>query len=172
MFSFYLKLKNNTLHLNYSIMKYYIIIIMLFFFGNITAQSEAETEVKQTIETFFEGFHKQDSTIMNSIIYKDIKLQSIGKNREGALELTTTVYSKFLKSIVSIPQDQKFEEKILNYTIQIDGNMANAWTDYQFWFNGQFSHCGVNSFQLIKENNTWKIFYLVDTRRREGCNKE
>ena len=45
--------------------------------------------------------------------------------------------------------------------------MANAWTPYQFWFNDQFSHCGVNSFQLIKVDNTWKIFFLVDTRRKD-----
>ncbi|MEJ6791167.1 MAG: nuclear transport factor 2 family protein [Lacinutrix sp.] len=151
-------------------MKYYILVITLFFLGNSNAQSELDKEileVKQTIETFFEGFHKQDSIILKSVIYKEIKLQSIGKNREGVLELTTTENSKFLKSIVSIPEGQDFQEKILSCNIQVDGNMANAWTDYQFWFNGQFSHCGVNSFQLIKENKTWKIFYLVDTRRIE-----
>ncbi|WP_034059218.1 nuclear transport factor 2 family protein [Lacinutrix jangbogonensis] len=152
-------------------MKYFVIIFTLFFFGNINAQSEAETQVKQTIETFFEGFHKQDSTIMMSLMHKDLQLQSIGKNKEGVLQLSTTKASDFIKSIVSIPKDQKFEEKILSYNIQIDGNMANAWTAYEFWFNGQFSHCGVNSFQLIKENDTWQIFYLVDTRRREGCGK-
>ena len=152
-------------------MKYYIIIISLFFFGNINAQSEAETQVKQTIETFFKGFHKQDSTIIKSVVYKEVKLQSIGKNREGAIELSTSDFSKFIKSIVSISKDKKFEEKILSYNIQIDGNMANAWTEYEFWFNGQFSHCGVNSFQLIKENENWKIFYLVDTRSRKRCEK-
>ncbi len=47
--------------------------------------------------------------------------------------------------------------------------MANAWTPYEFWYNGNFSHCGVNSFQLIKKDEKWKIIYLVDTRRKEGC---
>jgi hypothetical protein len=152
-------------------MKYYFLIITLFFLGSSQAQSVEETKVKQTIERFFEGFHKQDSLLIKLEIHKDLKLQSIGKNREGVVQLTTTEASKFLKSIVSIPKEQEFEEKILNYNIHIDGAMANVWTDYQFWFNGQFSHCGVNSFQLIKENDTWKIFYLVDTRRREGCEK-
>ena len=47
--------------------------------------------------------------------------------------------------------------------------MANVWTAYSFYFDGKFSHCGVNSFQLLKEAGEWKIFYLVDTRRKEGC---
>ena len=75
--------------------------------------------------------------------------------------------SKFITSILSIPENQKFEEKLLSFDIKIDGNMANAWTPYEFWFNDQFSHCGVNSFQLIKVDNAWKIFFLVDTRRKD-----
>jgi hypothetical protein len=55
------------------------------------------------------------------------------------------------------------------YNIQIDGAMANAWTSYEFWVNGSFSHCGVNSFQLFKDEGAWKIIYLIDTRRKEGC---
>lgn len=150
-------------------MNYYITLLFLVFFGSVSAQTVAETEVKQTITTFFEGFHKQDSTIIKRVVFKDIVLQSIGNNKEGILQLKTQDFSEFLKAIVSIPKDQKFEEKLLSYHIQIDGSMAHVWTPYEFWFNGVFSHCGVNSFQLIKENDQWKIFYLVDTRRRDGC---
>jgi hypothetical protein len=74
-----------------------------------------------------------------------------------------------VKSIARIPKDKKFEEKLLGFNIQVDGNMANAWTPYEFWYEGEFSHCGVNSFQLIKDDGEWKIIYLVDTRRKEGC---
>lgn len=150
-------------------MNYYITLLFLVFFGSVSAQTVAETEVKQTITTFFEGFHKQDSTIIKRVVFKDIVLQSIGNNKEGILQLKTQDFSEFLKAIVSIPKDQKFEEKLLSYHIQIDGSMAHVWTPYEFWFNGVFSHCGVNSFQLIKENDQWKIFCLVDTRRRDGC---
>ena len=47
--------------------------------------------------------------------------------------------------------------------------MASVWTPYEFYFNGTFSHCGANSFQLFKEDNQWKIIFLVDIRRRENC---
>ena len=150
-------------------MNHFLVFISFFFIVSVNAQAEAEKEVKQTIERFFEGFHKQDSTIIKSTIYKEIKMQSIGKNREGVAKIRTEDFNKFLKSIVSIPKDKKFEEKLLDFSIQVDGNMANAWTKYEFWMNGQFSHCGVNSFQLFNDNGSWKIIYLVDTRRREGC---
>lgn len=146
-------------------MKSFFYIILLLISVETFAQSEAE--VQKTIETFFEGFHKQDSTLLNQVVYKDVKLQTIATNREGKTILHTEDYDKFITSILSIPENQKFEEKLLSFDIKIDGNMANAWTPYEFWFNDQFSHCGVNSFQLIKVDNVWKIFFLVDTRRKD-----
>jgi len=47
--------------------------------------------------------------------------------------------------------------------------MANACSPYEFWYMEKMSHCGVNSFQLKKEGDAWKIIYLVHTRRRSGC---
>jgi hypothetical protein len=29
----------------------------------------------------------------------------------------------------------------------------------------------VNSFQLIKLDGKWKISYIIDTRKKEGCEK-
>ncbi|MBB3122792.1 hypothetical protein FHS04_000280 [Mesoflavibacter sabulilitoris] len=142
---------------------FYVILLLI----SVETFAQSEAEVQKTIETFFEGFHKQDSTLLNQVVYKDVTLQTIVINREGKTILHTEDYSNFITSILSIPKNQKFKEKLLDFDIKIDGNMANAWTPYQFWFNDQFSHCGVNSFQLIKVDNAWKIFSLVDTRRKD-----
>lgn len=136
---------------------------------NINAQNSESDNVKTKIIEFFDAFHKQDTTALKSMVTDNIILQSVSKNKEGKTVLRQDEFDKFLKSIASIPKDNTFEEKLLDFSIQVDGNMANAWTPYEFWFNGNFSHCGVNSFQLIKEEDTWKIIYLVDTRRRKGC---
>ena len=146
-----------------------ILFFMILVTSNITAQIDETAKVKSAIDTFFEGFHKQDSLMIRQVVSNDIMMQSIGKNREGEVNVRKQDFSKFLKSIVSIPEDKTFEEKLLDYTIKVDGNMANAWTPYEFWFNGEFSHCGVNSFQLFKDNGQWKIIYLIDTRRKTDC---
>lgn len=133
------------------------------------AQTKEDAKVKATIISFFDAFHQQDTLTLKAMAKGNIKLQSIAKNKEGKTLFKEDNYYDFITSIASIPKDKKFEEKLLGFDIKIDGNMANAWTPYEFWFDGNFSHCGVNSFQLIKENDTWKIIYLVDTRRRQGC---
>ncbi|MGK0322749.1 MAG: hypothetical protein ACJARX_001374 [Psychroserpens sp.] len=128
--------------------------------------SETDT-VKSTIEQFFEGFHKQDSTLILKTIHNAIKIQSIGNTKEGKPVLNTLEFAIFLNAIVSIPKGKSFKEEILEYKIQLDGNMAHVWTPYKFWYDGNFSHCGVNSFQLFKEDGQWKIVYLIDTRRSD-----
>lgn len=152
-------------------MKKLILFIIFSLSLGIQAQDTDSEAVKTTIINFFEAFHKQDTTALKTMAKGDIKLQSISVNKEGKSVLTESEYNQFLKSIARIPKENTFEEKLLDFNIQVDGNMANAWTPYEFWYNGNFSHCGVNSFQLIKEDDEWKIIYLVDTRRREGCQK-
>ncbi|MFT2543406.1 hypothetical protein ACMWP9_36050, partial [Escherichia coli] len=61
------------------------------------------------------------------------------------------------------------DERIVFDVVKIDADLAIVWTPYQFYRNGTFSHCGVNSFQLVRLNGRWKIQYLIDTRRKTGC---
>jgi hypothetical protein len=51
----------------------------------------------------------------------------------------------------------------------MDGSLAAVWVDYAFYLNNTFSHCGVDSFHLVKTEEGWKIFNLVDTRRKSDC---
>ncbi|TYA59276.1 nuclear transport factor 2 family protein [Formosa maritima] len=146
-----------------------ITFLVLLITTTITAQHDEETQVKLAIDTFFEGFHKGDTTLMKSVMLDKFPTQTTFKSKEGKDVLATESSDKLILAIANRSADQKWDERLLGYNIQIDGNMANAWTPYEFWFNGQFSHCGVNSFQLFNDNGNWKIIYLIDTRRKEGC---
>ncbi len=148
------------------------LISLLLFSFLITVTSAQETEelkVENAIKTFFQGFHRQDSTAIRAAANGAIRMQTIGKNKQGEDSVRTVLFDDFVRSIVQIPDSVHFEERILSYKIQVDGSMAHAWTPYEFWFNEKFSHCGVNSFQLFKEGDTWKILSIMDTRRKEGC---
>ncbi len=137
--------------------------------GPNPSEEETKQKIKGVIETFFEGFHKQDSTIIKSTVADDVVLQTTGKGPNGKTMFKNEEFSGFLKSILSIPDSVKFEEKLTSFSIQVDRTMANAWVGYEFWVNGQFSHCGIDSFQLIDFDGKWKIVYLIDTRGKEGC---
>jgi len=149
----------------------YILFFFLVMNGTAVLAQESESEaVQKAIETFFNGFHKQDSVIIKQTVSNSIILETIAKDKDGHGYVRREQFKDFLKSIVGIPKTTKFDERILSYNIQVDGTMAHAWTPYEFWLDGKFHHCGVNSFQLFKDNENWKIIYLVDTRRKKGCN--
>ncbi len=136
---------------------------------SLSAQDSDKEAVQKTIETFFMGFHEQDSVIIKQTVAKGIILQRISQDSAGKTMVRTDDFSKFLKSIVSLPKESKFEEIIKSYNIQIDGPMANAWTPYECRLKDAFHHFGVNSFQLVKNDGAWKILYLVDTGRSADC---
>jgi len=138
----------------------------------MNAQESDEQKVKNTIDEFFEGFHKKDSVAVRKTVNAAIQMHTIGKNKEGKESISSVPFDNFLQAIVKIPDSVQFRELLLSYDIRIDGSMAHAWTPYEFWFNETFSHCGVNSFQLFKEGDEWKIISIMDTRRKEDCYTE
>jgi len=91
-------------------------------------------------------------------------LQTIARN--GTVR--TVAIKGFVAQISSLPKDSA-DERITFDLVKVDDGLAIAWTPYQFYYAGKFSHCGVNSFQLVRFNGIWKIQYLIDTRRRENC---
>jgi hypothetical protein len=93
-------------------------------------------------------------------------LQSIIESKTKGNNLSDESTNDFYKSIASIPSNAKFQEKILSYNVQIDRSMAHVWAPYEFYLNDKLSHTGVNTFTLFKEKDTWKIIYLIDTRKK------
>lgn len=95
-------------------------------------------------------------------------LQTIIKNKEGKVFVNREPLDSFLVAVAR-PHTEAYDERIVFDVVKIDGELAMVWAPYKFFLGDKFSHCGVDSFQLAKINGEWKIVYLVDTRRRQGC---
>lgn len=146
----------------------FLVFLAVSFIMNAQVSSE-EKAIKNTINTFFDGLHKGDSSIVNSTLHSTIKLQTTFTNKEGKNVLLTDSKQKVLTNIAKKNPEHTYLEKLLSWDIKIDGNLASVWTPYEFYLNEKFSHCGANSFQLFNEDGKWKIIYLVDMRRRTSC---
>lgn len=150
------------------------IFYLMFLFTGISDFSQGLQEknaAKQTIEEFFEAFHRQDSIALREIAHPSITMQSIAIDAEGRSTLSTVSFGNFLRSISSIPETTGFEEKLHSFDITVNGPMATVITPYSFWIDDKLSHCGVNTFQLFKESDEWKIIYIIDTRTQKGCDE-
>jgi hypothetical protein len=133
----------------------------------VNAQT-AEDSVKATVNNLFSAMKNADVALAQSVFADSAIMQTISRNKEGNTIVRTDHVSDFIGQVSKMPKDAA-DERITFDVVKIDGALAIAWTPYKFYYNGKFSHCGANSFQLVRFNGVWKIQYLVDTRRRVGC---
>ena len=54
-------------------------------------------------------------------------------------------------------------------TVLIRGPIAVIWGEYEFWIDGEFSHCGVDSADLVKISGEWKVANFMWTVEKENC---
>lgn len=143
---------------------------MIILLANISfaQQSGSVTkEVKNVVETMFRGMRLGDSAMVSSTFSKGLIMQTVAENK-GKIEVRTGDPAGFLK-FVGTPHKETYDERITFEKIQVDGDLANVWTNYKFYVGDKFSHCGVNSMTLVKEGDSWKLLHIIDTRRKENC---
>lgn len=127
----------------------------------------AEDSVKATVNTMFTAMRTGDAALFKTVFTNNALLQTIAR-KDGKQTVVTEDLNEFADFVGKLKKDSA-DERVIFETIKIDGQLAIAWTPYNFYHNGQFSHCGVNSFQLVRLEGIWKIQYIIDTRRRQGC---
>ena len=149
----------------------YIIALLCFTISAVSfSQNElSEDNAKMYVDVFFDGFHKGDSTKMKSVISPNLRIQNVYVNKEGSNVIAYVRAEDFIKVIAERSVEQKWEERILDYKVTIDGNLAHVWTPYQFYVGGEFRYCGANSFTLVSTDDGWKILNIIDSRRIAGC---
>ena len=149
-------------------MKYFFILLTLTVCGNFANAQTGEDSIKAVINTMFTAMKNADGEMLKSTFSDSIVFQSISRDKAGATVVRNESPTGFIKQI-SKATPGSLDERITFETIKIDGPLAFAWTPYSFYYNNNFSHCGVNSFQLVRFGGVWKIQYIIDTRRKDNC---
>lgn len=133
--------------------------------------SSAVAEVRAVVDNLFDALRAADTAAMHALFVGDVALLSV-QQRDGATTVSPTPLDAFLRSVASARAqnpDIVLDERIGRTTIEIDGDLAVAWTEYEFRVNDSFSHCGANLFTMARLDGEWRILQIADSRRREGC---
>jgi hypothetical protein len=142
-------------------------LFLFLLFGTTRAQTTADS-VKAAVNNLFTAMKQADSVALMHCFAPGAVLQTVVKDKQGVVSVRTEAISKFASSIGQLPKEAA-DERITFDMVKIDGDLAIAWTPYHFYFQQQLLHCGVNSFQLVRLAEGWKIQYIIDTRRKNGC---
>ena len=147
----------------------FLLLLCCFQFNSLSAQNHEERAlVEAKIYSLFEGMKLGDSAKVRSVFHSEASLFSTRFDEGGNSILTSIDLDKFILSIGE-NHIHVFDERLSKIDMSIDDNLAIVWAPYQFYIDDEFSHCGVNAFQLVKIDKVWKIIHLVDTRRKDDC---
>lgn len=134
---------------------------------NCLKGQSADDSVKSAVDQLFTAMKNADSALLVSSFADSAILQTFVE-KNGKVQIKTEVIADFASQVGKM-QKGILDERIQFDVVRIDGALAIVWAPYQFYYKGKFSHCGADSFQLVRINGKWKIQYLIDTRRSHGC---
>ncbi len=119
--------------------------------------------VMEPINRFFDAMRAGDSAMARSVFTDDAQLYRAQPNGLSGNSIDGIIRA------IGTPHDSVWDEVLWDTQVHIDGHLATVWTKYAFYVGPRFNHCGVDSIQLYRGTEGWKIFWITDTQRREGC---
>lgn len=121
------------------------------------------------IHNLFAGMLEADSSKVHSVFVEEATLSTVTVDKNGNPALRASTLQSFFHAIAT-PHPEPWSEMIWDPEIKSDGNFAQVWVKYAFYVGKTFSHCGVDAFHLVKnQEGHWKIFHLADTRHKDNC---
>lgn len=149
--------------------KFFLLFLLTGLICSTTFAQNDSVRVMQVINRLLFGMKTGNPELVSSAFDSAAVLMSIGK-AEGRTSVHNQSADQFLKAIAA-PHKQIWDERIFNPVIKMNDDLAFVWAEYSFYLGDQLNHCGIDSFQLVKRNGGWKILVIVDTRKKEGCEK-
>lgn len=64
------------------------------------------------------------------------------------------------------------KEEMYAPNVEVSGDWAMVWGRYVFWVNDKLSHCGINQFNLVRIEGSWKIANGASTIDPTDCSEK
>ncbi|MDX1532060.1 MAG: nuclear transport factor 2 family protein [Rhodothermales bacterium] len=126
-----------------------------------------EEEVRAAVVALFDAMRASDSSAVRAHFHPKAHLYSVTTTPAGERVVAESPIDRFVAVVGG--EHPTFDERIGPIDVRVDGDLATAWMAYAFYLGGEFSHCGVNAFQLARTDDGWKAIHITDTRRTDRC---
>ena len=120
------------------------------------AQNNEERAVIAAAQGIFDAMEALDEEAFRDSMVPEGFLLSVSS---GTTRRTTR--DQFAESLGS--RTTPIIERMWDPEVRIDGPLATLWTAYDLYRGDEFSHCGTDTFQLVKTTDGWKVVVLSFT---------
>lgn len=131
------------------------------------AQDTDEQQIISVVEEFFTALSNLDRQALQAVTVPGSLNISTSITADGETRLSILDYEGMLTAL-SRPRATPIE-RYWDATVLVQGSIAVFWAPYDFHIGGEFSHCGIDSFQLVKQEGQWLLSNLSWTRELENC---
>ena len=112
----------------------------------------------------FEAMRAKNAEAIRALFMPEGQLVAIDRPRAGTGPSTTRVFTpEAFAKLIAEAKAPEFVEKMARFNVQIYGDMALVFGPYTFHVGDKFSHCGTNSFHLVRTPGGWKIANAAST---------
>jgi ketosteroid isomerase-like protein len=135
--------------------------------GPRKATAAERADVMKAVEGFFQAMRARDSAGLANGFTSRANWVTVAY-RDGKASVNRRPAAADVGRMSRAPQD--LDERFLkDPVVRVDGDIALVWGSYQFKVGGKVSHCGYDSFHMLKENGAWRLEGGIYTVRPDGC---
>jgi len=133
-----------------------------------SANSQTDHElnaVMSVVNDWIETLETGDLSRRAELTIDGATIQRVVEQDDGSFELSMRVRHIDTTAVQNSVQIERYwDEQVL-----ISDRIAVFWAPYDFWIDGEFSHCGTDVFDLVKSENEWKLSSMMYTIQRSDC---
>ena len=130
------------------------------------ARADEEAAVRAAVEQIFEGMRASDADLVRDVFAPDARFAVVDTS-EGAARVGAQPVDGWLQALAA--SERRWDERLYDVEVRVDGAMASVWAPYTFYLDGAVRHCGINSIELLRDADGWKVTQISDTRRTGTC---
>lgn len=120
------------------------------------------------IEQLFAAFAAGDSAAMLRLVHPAGRVTATGTRASGS-GLRQQSWAEFAARVTPTG---RFFETISDPAIEVDGDIAMVWAPFVVRIDGKVANCGMDHFDLVRDNGAWKVMNLTFSSRTTGCPAE
>jgi len=155
-------------------MRLYLAPIMLtFLVGNAFGQDNDRAAVLALMDRAFDAVSSGNADDWRAIQLAEgtsISFRQDPSGEPGKLEMRmATNEAEAVASSAGDEAPRQMERWTGEPTVMIRGPIAVVWGEYEYFIDGAFTHCGVDSADLVKVDGEWKLANWMWTVEKEDC---
>lgn len=132
--------------------------------GQAAPKRDDRQEAAAAVNKLFEAMRAKDAAAIRALFMPEGQLVAVDRPRTGdGLSKTRVFTAAAFADLIAGAKAPEYREVMASPSVEVFGDMALVYGAYTFHVGDKFSHCGTNSFNLVRTADGWKIANAAST---------